>query len=131
MASSFVTTLLIPAERCSPEGARRPAARSPTSRTSTSAPRSARCTTSATIVILWFAGASAMAGSAEPGAALSAALRHGARMGPRESAAGRDLHGIAFLVTIVFDADVEAQGGAYATGVLVLMRSGGARGRHS
>ena len=30
---------------------------------------------------------------------------------------------IAFLVTIVFDADVDAQGGAYATGVLVLITS--------
>ena len=31
--------------------------------------------------------------------------------------------GIAFLITILFNADVEAQGGAYATGVLVLMTS--------
>ena len=31
---------------------------------------------------------------------------------------------IAFFVTILFDADVDAQGGAYATGVLVLMTSG-------
>src|SRR4026209_2589412 len=31
---------------------------------------------------------------------------------------------IAFAVTLVFKADVEAQGGAYATGVLVLMSSG-------
>ena len=30
---------------------------------------------------------------------------------------------IAFVVTIIFDADVDAQGGAYATGVLVLMTS--------
>ena len=30
---------------------------------------------------------------------------------------------IAFLVTIVFHADVDAQGGAYATGVLVLITS--------
>jgi len=32
--------------------------------------------------------------------------------------------GIAFLVTVLFKADVTAQGGAYATGVLVLMSSG-------
>jgi hypothetical protein len=32
--------------------------------------------------------------------------------------------GIAFAVTLIFKADVEAQGGAYATGVLVLMSSG-------
>ena len=31
--------------------------------------------------------------------------------------------GITFLVTIIFQADVDAQGGAYATGVLVLMGS--------
>jgi hypothetical protein len=32
--------------------------------------------------------------------------------------------GIGFLVTVLFDADVTAQGGAYATGVLALMTSG-------
>ncbi len=30
---------------------------------------------------------------------------------------------IAFVVTLIFQADVDAQGGAYATGVLVLMTS--------
>ena len=30
---------------------------------------------------------------------------------------------ITFLITYIFNADVEAQGGAYATGVLVLMTS--------
>jgi hypothetical protein len=35
------------------------------------------------------------------------------------------LTAIAFLVTWVFDADVDAQGGAYATGVLVLFASAG------
>ena len=32
---------------------------------------------------------------------------------------------IAFAITIIFRADVDAQGGAYATGVLVLMSSAG------
>ena len=35
---------------------------------------------------------------------------------------------IAFLVTWLFDADVNAQGGAYATGVLVLFTSAGSAG---
>ena len=33
------------------------------------------------------------------------------------------LTAIAFLITWLFDADVDAQGGAYATGVLVLITS--------
>ena len=33
------------------------------------------------------------------------------------------LTAIAFVVTWIFDADVDAQGGAYATGVLVLITS--------
>ena len=48
-------------------------------------------------------------------------------MAPEWARANRPLvaifTGIAFLVTIVFNADVDAQGGAYATGVLVLMSS--------
>ena len=76
-----------------------------------------------TIAILWFAGASAHGRAAQPGAALPAAVRHGARMGARDAAAGALFTAIAFIVTILFDADVDAQGGAYATGVLVLMTS--------
>ncbi len=76
-----------------------------------------------TILVLWFAGASAMAGL------LYLVPRYLPRVGlaPEWVASTRPLVLLLFgsnvVVTLIFRANVDAQGGAYATGVLVLMFS--------
>jgi len=127
-ASSIVTTMLIPAEEFRPE-------------TETMEPGAANGRALAylahtylgdvfgtvydlsTISILWFAGSSALAGL------LNIVPRYLPRYGmaPEWARATRPLvvvfTAICFIVTILFRADVDAQGGAYATGVLALMTS--------
>jgi hypothetical protein len=122
LMSSFVTTLLIPPSAYSPGG-----------------PADGRAIAYlahlylgnvygtiydlSTILVLWFAGASALTGL------LNLVPRYLPRFGmaPRWVAYRRPLVMLLFainiVITFIFHADVEAQGSAYATGVLVLMLS--------
>lgn len=128
LASSIVTTMLIPAEEFRPETDLQEAG---------SANGRALAYLAhhflgdvfgtvydlSTISILWFAGSSALAGL------LNIVPRYLPRYGmaPEWARATRPLvvvfTVICFLVTVLFKADVDAQGGAYATGVLALMTS--------
>jgi hypothetical protein len=128
ISSSIVTTLLIPAEEFRPETATQEAGAANGRALAYLAHTYlgdvfGTIYDLSTISILWFAGSSALAGL------LNIVPRYLPRYGmaPEWARATRPLTVvftvICFLVTILFRADVDAQGGAYATGVLALMTS--------
>jgi len=122
MATSVVTSLLIPAREFAEGGAANSRAMAYLAHQYLGSAFGTVYDVS-TILILAFAGASAMAGL------LNLIPRYLPRLGmaPEWALASRPLvlvfMGIAVLVTVLFRANVDAQGGAYATGVLVLITS--------
>ena len=123
MASSFVSVLLIPPEAFQPGGTADGRAMAFLAHEYLGSGFGSTFDL-ITIAILWFAGASALAGLLN---LVPLYLpRYG--MAPEWARATRPLvvifTGISILVTVIFSADVDAQAGAYATGVLVLMTSG-------
>jgi hypothetical protein len=122
IATSFITTLLIPAEKFKEGGEANGRALAYLAHHYLGKVFGSVYDVS-TILILAFAGASAMAGL------LNLIPRYLPRFGmaPEWARGARPLVlvflAISIIVTLLFHADVDAQGGAYATGVLVLITS--------